>query len=109
MEWANGLHCTNGLYSKNGLYRTNWLYSSKNSAKNVLEAKIKNPASFLNRELSCVSATNIIMETSIFGEKMGVAATMASKGLGLEDPTKKLARWVDLLGQPLSQKPVLKI
>ena len=40
---------------------------------------------------------------------MGVAATLATKGLGPQDPTKVLARWVDLLGQPLSQKPVLKI
>ena len=43
----------------------------------------------------------------IFGDKMGVAATVAPKGLGPQDPTKKLAKWVDLLGQPLSQEPVI--
>ena len=39
---------------------------------------------------------------------MGVAATLAPKSLGLQDPTIKLAHWVDLLGQPLSQKIVFK-
>ena len=44
----------------------------------------------------------------IFGGKMGVAATVVPKGLGLQVPTKKLAHWVDLLGQPLSRKLVFK-
>ena len=44
----------------------------------------------------------------IFGGKMGVAATVAPKGLRPQDPTKKLAQWVDILGQPLSRKHVLK-
>ena len=35
---------------------------------------------------------------------MGVAATPAPKGLGPQNPTKKLAHLVDLLGQPLSRK-----
>ena len=39
---------------------------------------------------------------------MGVAATLAPKGLGPQDPTKKLAHWVELLGQPLSQKNVFE-
>ena len=39
---------------------------------------------------------------------MGVAATVAPKGLRPQDPTKKLAQWVDILGQPLSRKHVLK-
>ena len=39
---------------------------------------------------------------------MGVAATVASKDLEPQDSTKKLAQWVDLLGQPLSRKPVFK-
>ena len=30
---------------------------------------------------------------------MGVAATMAPKDMGPQDPTEKLAHWVDLLGQ----------
>ena len=44
-----------------------------------------------------------------FGGKMGAAATVAPKGLGPQDPAKKLAHWVDLLGQSLSRKLVLKI
>ena len=39
---------------------------------------------------------------------MGLAATLAPKGLGPQDPTKKLAHWVELLGQPLSQKNVFE-
>ena len=39
---------------------------------------------------------------------MGVAATLAPKGLGLQDPTKKLSHRVELLGQPLSQKNVFE-
>ena len=42
-------------------------------------------------------------EKSIFGGKMGVAATLAPKGLGPQDPTEKLAHPVELLGKPLSQ------
>ena len=37
---------------------------------------------------------------------MGVAATLAPKGLVPQDPTKKLAHQVELLGQPLSHKNV---
>ena len=37
-----------------------------------------------------------------------MAARVASKGLGPQDPTKKLAEWVKLLGQPLSRKHVFK-
>ena len=32
-----------------------------------------------------------------------------AKGLGPQEPTKKLARRVEFLSQPLSQKPVFKI
>ena len=39
---------------------------------------------------------------------MGVAATLAPKGLVPQDPTKKLAHRVELLGQPLSQKKVFE-
>ena len=39
---------------------------------------------------------------------MGVAATVAPKGLGPQDPTRKLAHWVNLLGQPLTRKLVYK-
>ena len=39
---------------------------------------------------------------------MGVAAMLAPRGLGLQDPTKKLAHQVKLLGQSLSQKNVFQ-
>ena len=39
---------------------------------------------------------------------MGVAATVAPKGLGPQDPTKKLAHWADLLGQALTRKLVFE-
>ena len=39
---------------------------------------------------------------------MGEAATVAAKGLEPQDPTKKLAQRVDLLGQPLSRKLIFK-
>ena len=39
---------------------------------------------------------------------MGVAASLAPKGFGPQDPTKKLAHRVKLLGQPLSQKNVFE-
>ena len=39
---------------------------------------------------------------------LGVAATLAPKGLGPQDPTKKLADRVELLGQPLSQEKVFE-
>ena len=40
----------------------------------------------------------------IFGEKMGVATTLALKGLGPQDPIKKVSDLVDPMGQPLPQK-----
>ena len=40
---------------------------------------------------------------------MSVAATVAPTGLGPQDPPKKLAQWVDLLGQLLSRKNVFEI
>ena len=44
----------------------------------------------------------------IFGGKMGMAVTLAPKGLGPQDPTKMLAYWADLLAQLLSQKTAFK-
>ena len=44
------------------------------------------------------------LKTIFLAGEMGVAASLAPKGLGPQDPTKKLARWVDLLGHQLSQK-----
>ena len=46
---------------------------------------------------------------NIFGGKLGVATTLAPKGLGSQDPTKTLAHRVELFGKPLSQKMFLKI
>ena len=40
---------------------------------------------------------------------MGVAATVPPRGLGPQNPTKKLAQWIDLFGQPLSRKRVSEI
>ena len=54
-----------------------------------------------NHDLNAFSKKN-----AIFGVKMGVAATLAPKGFGPQDPAKKLAHRVELLGQPLSQKKV---
>ena len=34
---------------------------------------------------------------------------VAPRGLGPQDPTKKLAQWIDLFGQPLSRKYVEEI
>ena len=48
-------------------------------------------------------------EKYIFDGKIGVATTLAPKGLEPQDPTKKLAHRVELLGQPLSQKMSSKI
>ena len=40
---------------------------------------------------------------------MGVATTRAPHGLGPPNPTKKLADWVDLLGQLLSRNVIFEI
>ena len=40
---------------------------------------------------------------------MGVATTRAPNGLGPPNPTKKLAHWMDLLGQQLSRNRVFEI
>ena len=37
-----------------------------------------------------------------------MAATMVPKGIGFQNPTKKLAHWVELMGQQLSQKNVFE-
>ena len=44
-----------------------------------------------------------------FGGKMDVATMRASDGLGPPNPTKKLANWVELLGQPLFRNHVFEI
>ena len=45
----------------------------------------------------------------LFGGKMGVAATLAPKGLGPKNPTKKLAHVGVLMGHILSQNHVPEI
>ena len=42
----------------------------------------------------------------ILGQKMGVAARLAPKGLGPQNSTKKLPHWMNVLGQPLSRNHV---
>ena len=44
---------------------------------------------------------------SIFGGKMGVAATLVPKGLGPQVPTKKLAHWVKLFSKIEGLNPPL--
>ena len=41
--------------------------------------------------------------------KNGRGPTLAHKGLGSQNPTKKLIHWVDLLGQPLTRIHVSEI
>ena len=48
-------------------------------------------------------------KNTLFDGKMGVAATLAPKGMEPQSPTKKWAHWVDLTGQLLSRKSVFKI
>ena len=50
-----------------------------------------------------------LKEVLVFGGKMGVAATVAPKGLGPQDPTKNSAQWLDLLDRLSSRKHVFKI
>ena len=50
----------------------------------------------------------LFLKKSIFSNKMGVAAMLAPTGLGLQDPTKKFAHQVKLLGQSLFQKIVFQ-
>ena len=40
---------------------------------------------------------------------MGMATTVAPKGLGAQDSAKKLAQWVDLWGQLLYHNPVISL
>ena len=51
---------------------------------------------------------SILIFQANFGSKMGVATKHAHNGLGPPNPTKKLARWEDLLGQLFSWNRVFK-
>ena len=61
------------------------------------------------RNLSCDAYLLFFILGPLFGKKMGVATTRAPNVLGPRNPTKKLAHWVELLGQPLSRNEVLEI
>ena len=50
----------------------------------------------------------LFRKSSYFWLENGMAAMVAPKDLGPQDPTKKLAHWGDLLGQQLSRKPISK-
>ena len=52
---------------------------------------------------------SVLIFWATFGGKMCVATTRAPNGLWPPNPTKKLAHWADLLGQPLSRKHVFEI
>ena len=45
-----------------------------------------------------------LLENPIFGGKMGMATTLAPKSLGPQELTKKLAHWMKIMVQLLSQK-----
>ena len=51
----------------------------------------------------------LLIFRATFGGKMGVSTTRAPNGLGPPNSTKKLAQWVDPLGQPLSRNHVFEI
>ena len=50
----------------------------------------------------------MVTQEKKFWRKNGRGHHVSTKGPGPQDPTKKLAQRVDLLGQPLSRKPVFK-
>ena len=52
---------------------------------------------------------SVLIFWATFGGKMGVATTRAPNGLWPPNPAKKLARWVDLMGPPLSQNYIFEI
>ena len=61
------------------------------------------------RNLSYATYFSVLIFWATFGGKMGVDTTCAPNGLGPSNPTKKLAHWMDLLGQPLFRNHVFEI
>ena len=51
----------------------------------------------------------VLIFRATFGGNMGIATTRALNGLGPPSPTTKLARWMTILGQPLSRNHVFEI
>ena len=61
-----------------------------------------------NRVFQNFSGEPPLKKCTHFGRKMGVATTAAPYGFWATNPTKKLAHWVYLLGQPLSRNRVFQ-
>ena len=57
---------------------------------------------------SKIAPRSLLKKCTHFGRKMGVATTAAPYGFWATNPTKKLAHWVYLLGQPLSRNRVFQ-
>ena len=57
---------------------------------------------------SQIAPRSLLKKCTNFGRKMGVATTAAPYGFWATNPTKKLAYWVYLLGQPLSRNRVFQ-
>ena len=57
---------------------------------------------------SKIASRSLFLKCTHFGRKMGVATTAAPYGFWATNPTKKLAHWVYLLGQPLSRNRVFQ-
>ena len=52
---------------------------------------------------------NFLKNIIFLAGRNGQGRHCGAKGSGLQDPTKNLAQWVDLFGQPLSRKYCSKI
>ena len=61
------------------------------------------------KNLSYDAYFSVLFFWATYGGKMGVATTHAPNGLLPPNLTKKLAHWVDLLGQPLSGNLVFQM
>ena len=57
---------------------------------------------------SKIAPRSLLKKCTHFGRKMGAATTAAPYGFWATNPTKKLAHWVYLLGQPLSRNRVFQ-
>ena len=57
---------------------------------------------------SKIAPRSLLKKCTHFGREIGVATTAAPYGFWATNPTKKLAHWVYLLGQPLSRNRVFQ-
>ena len=55
-----------------------------------------------------IAPRSLLKKCTHFGRKMGAATTAAPYGFWATNPTKKLAHWIYLLGQPLSRNRVFQ-